>query len=611
VGPPSLLPCKAATPGLTRPYAPLSCLLIFVLLATWQLASAQRPRRVLYATLGYTNLGLFIANGDGTHERALLRPDSMDYNGSFSADNKWILFTSARNGSADIYRVHPDGSGIERLTDFPGFDDQGALSPDGSTLAFVSTRDGGFANIWLMDMATHHATVLAKANAGSFRPSWSPDGKWIAFTSDRDTHRVRWNGGWEFLQSLAVYVVRRDDSSLRRLTPVDGYSGSPKWSGDGRRIVFYQSTPADVYPGRTGSRRGPFAVSQIVSIDVESGATKTYTSGPGLKVAPEFIGDSVLYWNKLGPDKGLVTTSGATVLGSMMSPYWSRDGKMVVYEKEITSRPPKMLPAYSIDPQFRMYLTGYFAAWSPTGDEFVLVDTPGLVMVHTRGPSPLDFYPTTQLYDSKELLVGAPAWSPDGSMIAFAIGFGAKFGPHESPARVAIIHRDGTGFRYVTGAEGNAGYPSWSPDSKRIVYRVVGSEQGLRIVNLEDNKVTVLTTQYDDFPGWSPKGDLIAFTSFRSGDFEIYTIHPDGSDVKRLTHDEGNDAHGSWSPDGEWYIFSSSRAGWKDEAMLCDGGDQPYADLYAMHSDGSGRRQLTDDQWEDALPAVQPLTQDK
>ena len=59
--------------------------------------------------------------------------EGLDYNPSFSADGKWIVFTSERNGSADIFRVHPDGSGLERLTDDPAFDDQGVVSPDGST----------------------------------------------------------------------------------------------------------------------------------------------------------------------------------------------------------------------------------------------------------------------------------------------------------------------------------------------------------------------------------------------------------------------------------------------------------------------------------------------
>ena len=61
-----------------------------------------------------------------------------EYSPSYSADGQWIVFTRERNGQADLYRVHPDGSGLEQLTDDPSFDDQGALSPDGKTLAFVA-----------------------------------------------------------------------------------------------------------------------------------------------------------------------------------------------------------------------------------------------------------------------------------------------------------------------------------------------------------------------------------------------------------------------------------------------------------------------------------------
>ena len=59
------------------------------------------------------------------------------------------MFTSERNRSADIYRAHPDGTGLERLTDDPSFDDQAALSPDGRTVAFVSSRSG-HAEIWTL-----------------------------------------------------------------------------------------------------------------------------------------------------------------------------------------------------------------------------------------------------------------------------------------------------------------------------------------------------------------------------------------------------------------------------------------------------------------------------
>ncbi len=584
-------------------------LLLLLCLLSSQLLSASEPVRLQFSRVGPTRIGLFLANADGSSERALLPADSLDYTPSYSVDGKWIAFTSERGGSADIYRIHPDGSGLERLTDDPAFDDQGVLSPDGSTLAFVSTREGGFANLWLEDLSSpsRRAKPVAKTNAGSFRPSWSPDGKWIAFTSDRDTKRARWDGGWELIQATALYIVRSDGSSLRRLTELGGYAGSPRWSLDGRKILFYRSTPQDVYPGRFGRNRP--AVSQIVSIDVESGAVHEHSSGPGLKVAPQWMPNGeVGFLLKFGEAKGLAFPSGkAGVPGIMRNPSWSADGKTVVYQKAIdaqapqmlTTLPNQMLPAFSRNSGFSLYRTGNFPAWAPAGDRFVTTVGSELQTFDANGENGRTIY-----NGGKDGQLTFPAWSPDGKMIAF--GFGSYFTGHAKPAVLEIVKADGSGLRTLTQGPGNAGFPSWAPDGKRIVYRVAGSEQGLRILNLADGTVGTLTTEYDNFPAWSPKGDLIEFTSFRDGDFEIYTVKPDGSGVRRLTHTGGNDAHGIWSPDGEWIVFSSSRLGWKDEALLSDYGPQPYGELFAMHADGSGARQLTDNQWEDALPAFQP-----
>ena len=84
-------------------------------------------------------IGAFIANADGSDERPLVSPADIDYDAAWSPDGQSIVFTSERNGSADLYRVRPDGDNLERLTDSPAFDDQAAFSPDAKRVVFVST----------------------------------------------------------------------------------------------------------------------------------------------------------------------------------------------------------------------------------------------------------------------------------------------------------------------------------------------------------------------------------------------------------------------------------------------------------------------------------------
>jgi Tol biopolymer transport system component len=139
------------------------------------------------------------------------------------------------------------------------------------------------------------------------------------------------------------------------------------------------------------------------------------------------------------------------------------------------------------------------------------------------------------------------------------------------------------------------------------VYRTTGPEgQGLRILNMKNGEIATLTTEYDTFPGWSPRGDIIAFTRQIDGDFEIFSIRPDGKDLRRLTNSPGNDSHGGFSPDGERIVFTSARMGFKDEAMYSDT-PQPYGEIFVMRYDGTQVHQLTDNQWEDGTPAWQPV----
>jgi Tol biopolymer transport system component len=123
------------------------------------------PNRIFYTSVSPAGAGLFISNADGSDEHPLLPATGIDYNPSWSPDGQWIAFTSERNGSADLYRVKPDGT-------------------------------------------------------------------WIAFSSDRGSTLPMGKGRWEHLQIADVYLIHPDGSGLKRLTAHGNFCGSPKWSRD-------------------------------------------------------------------------------------------------------------------------------------------------------------------------------------------------------------------------------------------------------------------------------------------------------------------------------------------------------------------------------------------
>lgn len=587
-----------------------TCLIAFLVSATAVVLCAKE--RILLNRLGPSQSTLFIAKADGSGERPLLPKSLLDYNASFSPDGKWIVFTSEREGSADIYRVHIDGSGLERLTDDPAYDDQGALSPDGSQLAFVSSRGSGSADIWVLDLGTGKARNLSNAPC-SFRPSWSPDGRWIAFSSDRNTPIRPAAGRWEQLQDASLYVIQPDGKGLRRLTATGKFAGSPKWSPDGTRVVFYEMDVNDTFSARRRAALAAQVESQIVSVDLTTGSRQLYTSGPGVKVSPQFLtGNRIGYVIRAGTRPGLAFTGGEQgSIGEMRSPSWSPDGKWVVYQKYSSEPRPQNQPLFSRDPAFELAYSDMFPAFSRDGKRLALTDRMGSAApafaesaVSVMDP---DGKSVKRIFLQKDAQAIMPEWSPKGEWIAFGAGF--YFMNRNKPARIMMVRPDGSDLHELTKGPSNAGFPSWSPDGKRIVYRVWSeSEHGLRIMNLDDGASTTLTTGYDNFPAWSPNGEVIAFTSFRDGDFDIYTIRPNGTGLKRLTTAPGNDAHSVWSPDGKHLLFSSSRFGFKDEAPLYDDIPQPYGELFVMNADGSDQRPLTDNQWEDATPAWEPIS---
>jgi Tol biopolymer transport system component len=168
-----------------------------------------------------------------------------------------------------------------------------------------------------------------------------------------------------------------------------------------------------------------------------------------------------------------------------------------------------------------------------------------------------------------------PAWSPDGTQIAFQhTDFRSGSEDIAAPRDIYVMNADGTGERRLTqGAEKGISceHPSWAPDSRRMVCTcTIEKESDLYILDATSGALTQLTDYDGDeiTPTWSPDGVRIAFASNMSTaeGYNIYTVNSDGTNLTRLTTGTW-DIDPTWSPDSQRIGFSAGET--YSSAALC------------------------------------------
>jgi tol-pal system beta propeller repeat protein TolB len=168
---------------------------------------------------GNTNKNiLWMMDRDGQHADKISRVVGWDP--TWSAEGKYILFTSDIDGAIQLFRIGINGKDLHRVSDLPAIVGRSDISPDGQ---FIVTSSGGSwkHEVYIMTVDGLNARVLSPAGGNSQSPSFSPDGQWIAFTSYYD-HPSDENG-------CEIYILRVDGTDLRRLTNNDYCDYQPRW----------------------------------------------------------------------------------------------------------------------------------------------------------------------------------------------------------------------------------------------------------------------------------------------------------------------------------------------------------------------------------------------
>jgi Tol biopolymer transport system component len=221
-------------------------------------------------------------------------------------------------------------------------------------------------------------------------------------------------------------------------------------------------------------------------------------------------------------------------------------------------------------------------ALSPDGRHLVFKSNFDLIRANLRGGRLL-------WLTRDEMNNHAPAWSPDGTRIAFVA-------ERDNNGEIFVMNADGSNPQRLTANTLYDDTPVWSPDGQQIAYTSVQSgSTDICVIDADGGNPRRLTAGHaeNNAPVWSPDGGRIAFVSYRDGDADIYVTDSEGNNQHPLTVNDADDLNPSWSPDGGQIVFKSNR-------------DRDTFGIYRMDADGTDQHFLVATEGGDSSPSWSP-----
>jgi Tol biopolymer transport system component len=491
-------------------------------------------------------------------------PDKIVTNGPTGT----IAFSSLAPRAWDVYLIDVEARKSRRLTDHPNLDYNASISSDSKTIAFVSERDGNL-EIYTVGMDGSGQKRLTSSFALDDHPAWSPDGKRLAFVSTRQPG-TKVGQAWN-----AVFVMNADGSHVRRLTTNDVADYSPSWSPKSDQIAVASGS------GRAGG-------TDLYVMNHDGKDRRRVVENGGW---PSFSGDGkALYYHRQEGGKWGIWRVNLDGTGlkritppeiEAFTPRVSANGKWLVCAVRHGSH--RQIERIDLQTGKRTLLTDETTDhWNPaiSSDGRLVIyhkSTAGFVTPNVeRWSTP----PGTNLTILR--VAGAfPAFSPDAKRLALTGG---------SFAQLDVMNLDGTGRKKIfTGSHRGLFSTSWAHRGERIAFALGGVFQGpegevdLFSVAPDGNNMKKLTEKMGNngFPAFSPDGKQLVFRSGRDRSAKnLYIMNADGTAVRRLTDGKWTDTMCDWSPDRRWIVFASDREG--------------GFGIWLIKPDGTGLRKLLD-----------------